>query len=257
MPPWFLGYALLGATQSGMAPILLPLAGEYGGSLYSAWAAAGLLAPALGHWSDRRQQHHGLAVGGLALFALSMLAFQFANGLPAHLALAFLGGLGAVAASTMGTMFIIGAMPREMWDDHIGRLQGCVSAGQVVGLVLAGVLARIQFLAFSLQACVAALALPLIWRFAPTDPAPVAREQVTPHSPRGGVRCPAFTDRSVPCELFAICGLYVIRVIPAMGWLPSGGADEKTIHTIDSHDGIGGGGRSRRGACRPGRRVGQ
>ncbi|HKM63715.1 MAG TPA: MFS transporter [Acidisphaera sp.] len=214
MPAWFLGYAVLGVAQSGMAPILLPLAGGYGGILYSAWAAAGLLGPILGHWSDQRGQHHNLAVAGLGLGMVSMVAFPFVAGLPAHLALAFTGGLGSVAATIMGTIFIVGSTPRDMWDERIGLLQTYMSMGQVAGLLLAGALAHRADIAFGVQAAAYALALPLVLRFAPRDPAQVARGDVKAHPSRGG-------------EAGAAGGAMRIHIaswrgIASLGWLPHG-----------------------------------
>jgi MFS family permease len=213
MPAWFFAYALIGLAQTGMAPILLPLAGGYGGTLYSAWAAAGLLAPLLGHWSDQRQQHHNLAVGGLAVAAAAMAAFPLVEGLTAHVAVAFIGGLGSISASIMGTIFVVGATPRALWDERIGTLQAFLSTGQVVGLLLAGVLAHRPGVAFGVEAAIFALAIPPLWWFAPRDPMPVARRDVRAHASRGGEAGAAGAAMRIHLSL---------RGLGSLRWLPHG-----------------------------------
>lgn len=68
---------------------------------------------------------------GLAVFAIvsSPLAW---------LGLALVLGVGAAAPATMANLFIVEAHPRAEWDERIGWLQTLYGAGQVGGLLLAG-----------------------------------------------------------------------------------------------------------------------
>ena len=215
--PWFFAYGLLGLVQNGAAPILLPLSagnGANGGLIYAAWAAGGLLAPALGAWADRRSRHRTLVLGGLALAALALAIFPFAHGPAARAMLAFAGGLGAIAASIVGTIFIVGHCPKAEWDERIGLLQAFVSAGQVAGLLLAGASARFPQVAFLGAAGALLAAWPIAWWFAPSDPAPVARRTVTAPAPVGGEAAASGTQRLHHLSL---------RGIASLNWLPHGG----------------------------------
>ena len=215
--PWFFAYGLLGLVQNGAAPILLPLSagtGAKGGLIYAAWASAGLLAPVLGAWADRRGHHLFLVLAGLPLSAAAIGAFSFVDGALPHAALAFVGGFGVVATSIVGTIFIVGHCPEEEWDERIGVLQGFVSAGQIAGLLLAGVCARLPHTAF-LGASLALLAAwPIAWRWAPRDLAPVPRRAVRAPAPVGGEAAATGTQRVHHASL---------RGIASLGWLPHGG----------------------------------
>ncbi len=141
--PWFLCYALLGLAQSGLAPILLPLASQGGaraGLTYAAFALTGLLAPVLGGWGDRTGRHRDLLIGGSATAAACFAAYIVAP--PAlHIVLAAGAGAGSMAATTAGNVLAIQSQPEETWDDRVGALQRCISTGQVIGLILAGLAA--------------------------------------------------------------------------------------------------------------------
>jgi MFS family permease len=142
--PWFFAYALLGLAQSGLAPILLPLAARGGtssGLTYAAFALSGLVAPMFGTWADRTGRHRDLLSLGCLLAAVCFGLFFFASG-GARVLLAAGAGLGAMAATTAGNVLAIQGQPEDAWDDRVARLQRFISAGQVVGLLAAGVLAR-------------------------------------------------------------------------------------------------------------------
>jgi hypothetical protein len=47
-----------------------------------------------------------------------------------------------MAATTSGNVLAIQGQPDDAWDDRVAQVQRFISAGQVVGLILAGVLAR-------------------------------------------------------------------------------------------------------------------
>jgi hypothetical protein len=51
-------------------------------------------------------------------------------------------GLGTTAATTAGNVLAIQGMPEDEWDIRVALLQRCVSAGQVIGLIAAGLLAH-------------------------------------------------------------------------------------------------------------------
>ena len=51
-------------------------------------------------------------------------------------------GLGVMATTTAGNVLAIQNYPDAQWDARVALLQRFVSAGQVVGLLAAGVLAR-------------------------------------------------------------------------------------------------------------------
>ncbi len=163
--PWFLAYALLGLAQSGLAPILLPLASQGGarsGLTYAAFALAGLAAPVLGSWADRTGRHRDLLIFGSLGGAICFALFFFVGGVWAggvwRILLAAGAGLGTMAATTAGNVLAIQDRPEDEWDDRVAQLQRFVSTGQVLGLVVAGALARTHIAAGFLCAAAALLA---------------------------------------------------------------------------------------------------
>ncbi len=146
--PWYLAYALLGATMAGIAPILLPLAVSRSGDIAAVgWVMAafnlgGLVAPLWGNLADRYHLHRWLMLGGLLTTALALAAFPFATSLTAWLVLALAQGAGAAAAATVANLFIVEAHPQAEWDERIGWLQTFYGGGQVGGLLLAGLLSQ-------------------------------------------------------------------------------------------------------------------
>jgi MFS family permease len=178
-PSWHAAYALLGFVQMGIAPILLPLSSRPGieaGVTYGAFALAGLSAPALGAWSDRARQSRTVFIAGLLLGAAAMALTAVLPGLGWRLLLAFATGLGTMAASTTGTMLAVEASPRELWDAQIGALQSWGAAGQVAGLLVAGVLATGHAdAAFLAGAAALAAAGAIGWVLAPRLPALAVR----------------------------------------------------------------------------------
>jgi MFS family permease len=141
---WFLSYGLLGLTQNGLVPILLPLAAQNGATAgfgYAAFALSGLLAPVLGGWADRFGRHRDLLVWGSAGAALCLLLFAVVDNAMLRLVLDAGAGLGTMAATTAGNVLAIQGHPEPEWDDRVARLQRFISAGQVVGLIAAGALA--------------------------------------------------------------------------------------------------------------------
>lgn len=186
---WYIAYLLLGVVQLGLAPILLPLSARHGiggGLIYGAFSLTGLAAPLLGAWSDRRQRHRSLLIGGLLLTAIGIILFSLVTGLAARVLLAAIAGLGVIAPSTVGTMFIVETAPKAEWDERISSLQGWTSAGQIGGLLLAGGLAREPRLAFLLGAAGLVLAALISWRYAPAPGPAVPRSAVARRPAVGG-----------------------------------------------------------------------
>jgi DHA1 family tetracycline resistance protein-like MFS transporter len=143
--PWFLAYALLGAAVGGLAPILLPLSVGAGGSVaeiglvVGAFNLGGLSSPLWGGLADRRGLGRSFLLGGLLVAGLSLAAFPLATSLAIRLALALAQGIGAACAATVASTVIVETHPRVEWDERIGWLQTFYGGGQVLGLLLAGV----------------------------------------------------------------------------------------------------------------------
>jgi hypothetical protein len=140
---WFISYGLLGLTQNGLVPVLMPLAASHGGTAgltYAAFSLFGVFAPFLGSWADRTGRHRDLLVWGTissgALLALFDLVPQ-----PLRIILAAGAGLGAMATTTAGNVLAIQGQPETLWDARVAALQRYISAGQVIGLMTAGFLA--------------------------------------------------------------------------------------------------------------------
>ncbi len=141
---WFVSYGLLGLTQNGLVPVLMPLASHGGGAAgltYAAFSLLGLFAPILGTWADRTGRHRDLLIWGTIGAGVLLLAFGPATGL-LRIMLAAGAGLGVMATTTAGNVLAIQGFPDAEWDSRVAMLQRYVSAGQVIGLVTAGLLAR-------------------------------------------------------------------------------------------------------------------
>jgi MFS family permease len=142
--PWLYSYALLGLTQAGLVPVLMPLVAPRGtnaGLTFAAFSLLGLFAPVLGSWADRTGRHRDLLIWGCFGAGGLFLAFDAAPA-PLRLLLAAGAGLGTMAAATAGNIIAIQGAPEDAWEDRVALLQRFVSAGQVLGLAAAGLLAR-------------------------------------------------------------------------------------------------------------------
>ena len=91
-----------------------------------------------------------------------------------------------ISASTVGTMFIVETAPETEWDERIGSLQGWLSAGQIDGLLLAGMLARRPAIAFEGSAVGLLAGMWIAWRYAPAPGIKVARGSVARRPAVGG-----------------------------------------------------------------------
>jgi predicted MFS family arabinose efflux permease len=140
---WLISYGLLGLTQNGLVPVLMPLVavGNSGAGLtYAAFSLPGLLAPVLGTWADRTGRHRDLLIWGTIGAGVLLLPFDWAPE-PLRLLLAVGAGLGVMATTTAGNVLAIQDQPEDQWDARVALLQRYISTGQVIGLVLAGLLA--------------------------------------------------------------------------------------------------------------------
>ena len=141
---WLISYGLLGLTQNGLVPVLMPLAAPGGGAAgltYAAFSLSGLFAPLLGSWADRTGRHRDLLIWGAFGAGVLLLLFNPATE-PVRIVLAAGAGFGVMATTTAGNVLAIQGFPEAEWDGQVALLQRYISAGQVIGLVAAGLLAR-------------------------------------------------------------------------------------------------------------------
>jgi MFS family permease len=141
---WLVAYGLLGLTQNGLLPVLLPLVGPTGSSAgitYAVFSLFGLAAPVLGTWADRSGRHRDLLIWGTVGSGLLLLLFDTA-GVTLRIAIAAGAGLGTMAATTAGNVLAIQGTREIEWDSRVARLQRFISAGQVLGLIAAGIVAH-------------------------------------------------------------------------------------------------------------------
>jgi MFS family permease len=194
-------YVLLSVVQYGLLPVILPLAagpGAGSGLTYAAYAAAGIAAPFIGAWSDRRRRNRQTLALGLGLAGLALLAQIVPGGVAQHMATAALVGFGVSAASTVATMLIVEVEPRERWDQQIGALQACMGGGQLVGLIVAGQLGLEHVrTAFLFSGALLLVTVPLALALAPTPAAEVNRRTLVQRPARGGDAVPMGPQRSL------------------------------------------------------------
>ena len=141
---WLVSYGLLGLTQNGLVPVLMPLvapSGSAAGLTYAAFSLLGLFAPVLGGWADYTGRHRDLLIWGTLAAGLLLMLFPIASE-PIRILLAAGAGLGTMATTTAGNVLAIQGYAEAEWDARIALLQRYTSAGQVIGLVGAGMLAQ-------------------------------------------------------------------------------------------------------------------
>ena len=148
--PWYLVFTLLGIVISGVIPVLLPLRVSQSGSpaqigwVMAAVSLGGLSAPLWGVLTDRYRLHRWVLVSGLFLTAAGLILFTLSSQSVIWFGLALLLSAGAAGTSTVGNLFIVEMHPKTEWDERISWLQTFYGMGQVIGLVLAGLLSRIN-----------------------------------------------------------------------------------------------------------------
>ena len=141
---WLVSYGLLGLTQNGLVPVLMPLVAPHGGAAgltYAAFSLLGLFAPGLGSWADYSGRHRDLLIWGSLGAGALLLLFDVANA-PLRIVVAAGAGLGVMATTTAGNVLAIQGFAEAEWDSRVALLQRYISAGQVIGLVAAGLFAR-------------------------------------------------------------------------------------------------------------------
>jgi len=186
---WFLAYACLGVVQGGMLPMLLPLSAggsTHAGTIVGVMNLAGLTSPIWGHLADRRRIHRPVLLVGMLAALVALLLMPVQLGLPLKSVLAAILGVGFAAANTVANMFIVEVRPREEWDARIGALQAISGIGQVVGLILAGLIGGRYALAFGVAAALVASAVPIAWLTLSGVHVPVPRNTAVAHPPLGG-----------------------------------------------------------------------
>ena len=187
--PWFLAYACLGVVQGGMLPLLLPLSAggaAHAGVIVGAMNLAGLTAPIWAHLADRRRLHRQVLLAGMlaALVALLLMPIQF--NLPLKTAFAVVLGVGFAAANTVANMFIVEVRPPDEWDARIGALQALSGIGQVLGLLLAGLIGGRYALAYGVAAALVGASAPIAWLTLGGVQVPVRRDSAAAQPPLGG-----------------------------------------------------------------------
>jgi MFS family permease len=114
--PWFISYGLLGLTQNGLVPVLMPLAAPHGGAAgltYAAFSLLGVFAPFLGSWADRTGRHRDLLVWGTMSSGALLVPFDFVTE-SLRILLAAGAGLGAIATATAGNVLAIQGQPEPL-----------------------------------------------------------------------------------------------------------------------------------------------
>jgi len=221
---WYLAYALQGATVAGLVPILLPLmvSREGGmaqvGLVMAAVSLGGLTAPLWGSLADRYRLHRWLLTGGLAVTAAGLVAFALTAGPVSWTGFALRQGTGAAAAATVANLFVVEVHPQGEWDTRIGWLQTFYGGGQVVGLLLAGLLAQAHLrLALLTAAGLPAMALLPGWLGTPRIGSPPGTRPILRHPARHG----EWTISS-PARLFHRCTWRDLRALRASVASPFG-----------------------------------
>lgn len=189
--PWYLAYALLGATAAGLVPILLPLtvirvgSATYVGLVMAAFNLGGLTAPLWGGLADRYRLHRWLLAGGLLVASIGLVAFPFTNALVAWLGLALLASIGTASAATVANLFVVEIHPQAEWDERIGWLQTFYGGGQVGGLLLAAALSQADLrIGLLVAAGLTALAVLPGWLTTQTPAGPLPHRPVLLHPAR-------------------------------------------------------------------------
>jgi DHA1 family tetracycline resistance protein-like MFS transporter len=149
--PWYVAYALLGTTATGVVPIVVPLAISRLGSaadvglVMAAISLGGLTAPLWGGLADRYRLHRWLLAGGCVATALGIALLPFTITRAAWLGLALLQGLGVAGATTVANLFVVEVHPEAEWDERIAWLYTFYDGGHVSGLLLAAWVSQIDW----------------------------------------------------------------------------------------------------------------
>lgn len=148
--PWYLAYALLGVVTVGLVPIILPLWVTQSGTaahvgLVMAMLNVGRLSsPLWATLAERYALHRALFVAGLGVVGASLTGLALTTTPLFWLLLALAQGVGAAAVATLANLLIVEAHPKGEWDARIGSLQTFFGGGQVLGLLVAGLVDRTE-----------------------------------------------------------------------------------------------------------------
>ncbi len=149
---WYLIYAVLGIVSSGLVPVLLPLMMAAlspnvatVGYVVGAYNMGLATSPLWGYLADRFNLFRLTLLGGLAIEAGCIGAFPMGHALAQWFPLALGIGVGSAAVATCATLLVVEFHPRTEWTARIGWLQTFNGAGQVGGLLLAGLFAAAGF----------------------------------------------------------------------------------------------------------------
>jgi MFS family permease len=144
--PWYLAYFCLGLMTSGMLPVLLPLlvarhSGRLGDVAYviGGYNLGLLSAPLIGALAERYRLYRTLFFAGFALAGLGLGAAARVSDMAAWIPLAIAIGAGTAAATVVASLFVLDFAAQDEWETRIGWLQSFSGAGQVVGLLMAGI----------------------------------------------------------------------------------------------------------------------
>ncbi|MFN2150251.1 MAG: MFS transporter [Anaerolineales bacterium] len=189
--PWYVVYAMLGTIIAGLIPVLLPLrVGQSGnpsqvGIVMAAVSLGGLSAPIWGALTDRYHMHRWVLVVGLFLTATGLTAFAFSSQPAIWFGMALLLSVGAAGASTVANLFVVEMHPKSEWDERIGWLQTFYGLGQVIGLLLAGFLSKVDFhIGLLAAATLSAVSVLLGWLTTETPPRRSGKRPVLLHTAR-------------------------------------------------------------------------
>jgi len=147
---------------------------------------AGLTAPIWGHLADRRRLHRQVLLAGMLAALAALLLMPMQLNLPLKTAFAAVLGVGFAAANTVANMFIVEVRPPDEWDARIGALQALSGIGQVLGLLLAGLIGGRYALAYGVAAALVAASVPMAWLTLQGVQVPVRRDSAAAHPPLGG-----------------------------------------------------------------------
>jgi len=152
MESWYTGYGFQGIVVFGLGAILMPIMVKDGGDAAKAGMVIAffyigqMLAPLMGHITDRTGQHRLFYTSGYVLLGIGLAVFPYTELVWFWSALAFIQGVGSGTTNTVAAMFIVEYKPKEEWDTRIGLLQTFYGVGQAVGVGLAAALqARPEF----------------------------------------------------------------------------------------------------------------
>lgn len=149
--PWFISCALVALTTTGIVPILVPLeivavqGNPANVGLVMATIGAGMLtSPLWAALAARYSCYRQLMFLGSAGVGLCLWGFDACSDLPHWLVCAFLTGCCVATTFTLANIILVSLYPQDA-DERISWLQTLVTAGTVLGLVVAGAVEHLPF----------------------------------------------------------------------------------------------------------------